>query len=168
MKSLVKGFSQFINEELELSGSDRIEIDLIEELPDLFSRAARIGNEPTDDEYTHDLTTTLTAIKYDTPNDIDQLIELGLAQGAWETDPDWKEALDVLSYLTDKFIDSSFYTEPVKIKIVFKDQENEYGGYSAHGGGMDRTAFCGVKEFSKAGVLDTFTSLLRYTDIFEY
>lgn len=168
MKSLVKGFSQFINEELELSGSDRIEIDLIEELPDLFSRAARIGNEPTDDEYTHDITTTLTAIKYDTPNDIDQLIELGLAQGAWETDPDWKEALDVLSYLTDKFIDASFYTEPVKIKIVFKDQENEYGGYSAHGGGMDRTAFCGVKEFSKAGVLDTFTSLLRYTDIFEY
>ena len=168
MKSLVKGFSQFINEELELSGSDRIEIDLIEELPDLFSRAARIGNEPTDDEYTHDITTTLTAIKYNTPNDINQLIELGLAQGAWETDPDWKEALDVLSYLTDKFIDSSFYTEPVKIKIVFKDQENEYGGYSAHGGGMDRTAFCGVKEFSKAGVLDTFTSLLRYTDIFEY
>ncbi|CAB4219076.1 hypothetical protein UFOVP1604_159 [uncultured Caudovirales phage] len=168
MKSLVKGFSQFINEELELSDSDRIEIDLIEELPDLFSRAARIGNEDSDDEYTHDITTTLTAIKCDTPDDIDQLRNLGLAQGAWETDPDWIEALDQTLYITDKFIDDSFHTGQVKIKIVFKDQENEYGGYSASGGGIDRTVFCGVQEFTKDRVLDKFTDLLRYTNIFEY
>jgi len=169
MKSLVKGFSQFINEDLDSSGSNRIELDLVKELPDLYSRAARIGDDEDDDtDYTHDITTTLTAIKYDTPADIDQLRELGLAQGAWETDPDWIEALDEISYITDKFIDDSFHTEPVKLKLIFDDEEGGYGGYGPGGGGMGRTIFCGVQEFTKDVILDKFTYLLRYTDIFEY
>jgi hypothetical protein len=170
MKALVKGFTQFINEDRDSSGSNRIELDLMQELPDLYSRAARIGNDgdgDEDDNYTHDITTTLTAIKYETGDDLDQLRELGLAVG-WKDDPDWIEALDQTLDIIDKFIDDSFHTEPVKVKLIFDDEEVGYGGYSPGGGGMGRTIFCGVQEFTKDAILDKFTYLLRYTDIFDY
>jgi hypothetical protein len=173
MKSLVKGFTQFINEDLDTLGSNRIELDLVREIPEYYSRGARIDNggfADEDEDYTHDIVTTLTAIKYYTADDIDQLRELGLAQGAWETDPDWIAALDSDLALdpTDKFIDDSFHTEPVKIKLIFDDDEAGYGGYGPSGGGMSRTIFCGVQEFTKETVLDRFKQLLSDTDLFQY
>ena len=170
MKKLIKGFSQFVNESAQIG--DTIQIDLIEEFPERFSREERLSgyfdrygdlsdldDDNDDDDYTHDIETTLTA----------ELLEV--------IDPDLHRiGLSNIPDLPDDFDDwwmtaDDSYSDPdlrFKAKLTFSDQENGYGNYGPGGGGYEKIVFVGLASWSEEAILDRFDFLSRETDAFDY
>jgi len=60
MMKIIKGFTQFINEDHE---SEMIEIDLVDQRPDIHGREARLGDGDEEEEYTDDIQTTIRAVQ---------------------------------------------------------------------------------------------------------
>jgi hypothetical protein len=164
MKSLVKGFRQFINESAEPK-NNKIVIDLIAEYPEIHSREARIADEDTDDpffHYTENIETTLTATKLYVSTDGEIEIQISKARRLFK--------LGLVSSrffpgITERYpnIDPSFESieYPVKVKLEFEDYENGYGGYGPHGGGRDGTIYCGLTEWSRSEVLNKYDKLFN-------
>lgn len=157
MQKLIKGFSQFVNESAQLG--DTIQIDLIEEFPERFSREERLsGYGDDDDDYTHDIETTLTA-------ELLEVIDPDLHRIGLSNIPDLPDDFDEFMTADDSYSDPDLR---FKAKLTFSDQENGYGNYGPGGGGYEKIVFVGLASWSEEAILDRFDFLSRETDTFDY
>jgi hypothetical protein len=157
MQKLIKGFSQFVNESAQVG--DTIQIDLIEEFPERFSREERLSGYGDDnDDYTHDIETTLTA-------ELLEVIDFDLHRLGLSNIPDLPDDFDEFMTADDSYSDPDLR---FKAKLTFSDQENGYGNYGPGGGGYEKIVFVGLASWSEEAILDRFDFLSRETDAFDY
>lgn len=157
MKKIIKRFSQFVNESAQVG--DTIQIDLIEEVPERFSRKERLsGYGDDDDDYTHDIETTLTA-------ELLEVLDPDLSRLGLSNIPDLPDDFDELMTVDDSYSDPDLR---FKTKLTFSDYEEGYGNYGPGGGGYEAIVFVGLASWNKEEILDLFDFLSRESDAFDY
>ena len=66
----------------------------------------------------------------------------------------------------EDYIDPSFKTSPIKIKMIYTDTEEGYGTYGPHGGSYIVNIFAGVDSMDKKTILDLFKKMWNTEDYF--
>ena len=161
----IKKFRDFLLETRSEGPFEFVEkIDLAEELPDLFGQDVRFENwdptewedaglEPDETNEPPDFDTELEVWAFDTAPTEDEgvLYSLGLGPQIDPVDEDYGHV----------YIDPSWYSERVKLRLVWSDEEHGCGVYGPYGGSNEVVIYAGVPQLNRAEILQKFSDMYQ-------